>query len=421
MEINQELFFASTDEERIQMLQGTKGPVIFRDVQNTGEVSKLANVKPDDRNWNWYFWHSCHSFHFRLRNDTLLCSKYFQAYGTCDGKDVSVVYDIVRYTRDCHSRSENIIKMTQSYTENGWMTETLARDFVIAIFSYGDFVYPRTTELYQYALTVAEQHGIDLQEIASVVYQNKYTRPICTGQLVLFKAMLDKGLPILHASKQLSMCPCVGMFDFCIQNELSVVSDMQGLKAIIERLDEERAQRAIRQYREAGALEPDSKYYSKLILKCPALVDDNNIDETVLDAVLFDGSLPLIKDLLSRGFQFIQKEYRLYVPCPECYNGESHPCNDRYVNTDFVSRVRFGVCTGDLTQATDEDSFWVAYGHFDGPADDAELYTAPGVEEQGWNGDTEQRIFRVPPTRVERAQGPAQPMHNNIPCVYVQI
>lgn len=419
----EEFLKATTAEERLEILTKVEGSMHLTDVVNP----RHTHSKPDDPNHDWYFWHSGLSPHFtvsKLPNGLLtLCDKNFQMTGLCDGKFTEINFDLTKMV--CGQfKSNTILDMAKKYQERGWLDKSSQYRFAVAVFA--DSIYPLETCLYQYVLNL----DIDISQLIEKIYDNGYKKPHLDGILLLFQKLLsnNRDLAEKYARKQLVAVPNREFYDFCITNNLSIVSNMSDLIALIPKLDGKQCREAIEEYKKVNLYLPDPKFYSVLIHICPDLVSDEVIDEDILDSILFYGSLPLIHDILARGFSFKDKNHRLYVPCPDCYNGEGHYCNWRYVSSNFVCNMRTnitgqGIPLAELQKFQGElKDFWCAYGHFNGVANNKELYTEAGVDELSWDDDKEQRIYRIPPVKVERnLTEQSTNMKNNIPCYFIRL
>lgn len=348
-------------------------------------------------------------------------------------KDISSIYksnfqwecDYVKHRyhlRDAFSmynvRTDKLMDAIAYHEKLGWMTPEDRVDCVAnAIQSH----FPRNGIDEEWAFS----QDVDMEKVVDKVYSWYSMMP--SEKSIRFlshllkndrKDLITKAVNYKSKSGRLDYLH----FDFCIQHSIDLETDMRSFNATIKNLDRDRCKSLIDIYKAKGAYEPNSETYSILIIRDNEFVPDEFIDETVLDSVLFNGSLDLIKDLLQKGFVFKDKVYLLYVPCPECYNGEMHRCNDRYVSTNFIITMRCDYSLEEIDKAEDIFPFWCAYGHFDGPADDSELYIKPGVNESDdWNDEADQRIYEIPPVRVDREPGPVTKAANPIPEIFIPI
>jgi hypothetical protein len=325
-----------------------------------------------------------------------------------------VEFGSAKLVREFTFKTDTILEIIGRYQEKGWPV-----DIAYAVFTYDDSMYPRDIELYQYALELSCP-----VMLVKTIYEDRYSKPATNADLLLFRKLIDTGhidLVREYGKIQLSRRPDRDMYEFCLEHGISPVGDIIPLLA---QLNPSQYEKVINQYQKAGR-HPDSdsnsEFYSFLILTRPDLVPTDCINEDVLDSVLFHGSLELIHNLLDQGFSWKDKQYKIYVPCQDCYNGELHDCNWRYVSANFVSLRRTGQPLSSLNTATVAETFWCTYRHFDGPANDNELYIDDGHDVH--HGTRYRRLSDCPPIKIQRPTTgqPAKEMTNHIPRYFVPL
>lgn len=405
-EFNQQEFLLTSTPRKIEMLNNATGRVHLENVSRVENGSKCGES-------DWMFWHSRYSIPFEVSHYSkdgikALYLADFKMSGLCDDKPTEVHYGLDRLGSETELKTDAILEILDIYEQRGWVVDL--DEFAYNVFRYNDPFRARDDKLYKWVIS---RSGVDLETLIKRLYTNipSYVYgPLPSGIQLLFEKLLDSGhreLVNKYSAKQLQIIPDRAFFQFCLKHDLEYKSTMSDLKTLIPRLSHDECALVIQAYKDAGIYAPTSDFYAILIHILPDMVPDDAIDETVLDSVLFNGSLQLIRD---RGLEFKDKTYVIRVPCPDCYNGEPYPCNYRYITANFVCTTRTGHALSELetcTQFTDRgwntDAFWCAYGHFDGPADDTELYTCAGINGLGWDDEKDQRIYEIPPVKVTRS------------------
>lgn len=427
--MSQAKFFAEwRAEARLEMLKAmAPGPVHFKDVVNTGELSKHAGT-PDNVDYEWYFWASAlsppHAIEKLPDGLITLFDVNFTMSGVFkhgDKETITIQYDLAKMTRNFRFKTSTIIDMATKYQARGWLTADAAHLFAVAVFQTDKYKL-HTIDLFDWVLNL----GLDYDKLLPDIYYNLCQHPSTIGAIALFQKLMNDDKTELvkkYAIMQMSMNPTSEFYDFCQSHNLNVILTPDKLLCMVKTLNPDQCAHAITAHKTTGVYTPTPDLYAILVHKCPHLVPDSAVDWVVLDSVLFYGSIECIHEMLGRGFKFqSDRQYRIYAPCPECYNGEIHTCNFRYITADYVCRVRTNMPLNELAQANAINEFWIGYGHCDGPASNVELYTVPGQTETGWNEITEQRTYDIAPTKVVRCTtDPATAMQNNIPCLYIAI
>jgi len=305
------------------------------------------------------------------------------------------------------------MKIIDFFEENGWITDKLREDTVKEIFKYNDPVYPLSWPIYQWALD-----NMITEEFSYNVIGNRAVQ--------VYEWLAQNGkMSRSRVVKQLYSSGN-GMLDICLKHDIDLVQDMRLLDHIITIGSEEQIRLMIGRYIGKNKYDPVRSTYEILIQRCPDLVPDEYLCN-VLDTVLFHGSLKTIRYILDKGIKFPDKEYRIYVPCPNCYNGEGHSCNWRYVSANFIVNCRFENFGLEKLNDNPESlpelyNFWVAYGYFVGPCDDEELYIQYGTNETGWDDESEQRTWETPPVHQFRdKKQKATSMPNHIPTYFIPL
>ena len=315
------------------------------------------------------------------------------------------------------------------YDTNGWINREYMENVAKKIFHYSDYVYPRSNDVYIKTLELCDKYGTPINKLLENIYSNQYVRPIENGVLILMERYLKDGLDLsYYPARQLFLVPTLTFFNFCITNNLGIVSDMKGLNNLIGVLrTKDTINKAISLYKDANTFNPDTVFVQTLLLVGydELVFGDPNmtglINETVLDNILFYGSASVIKKLLDNGFVFLDRIYKLYVPCYDCHNGEQGSCNWRNVSANFVSLSRFEVPISNISSIKAEKKypkFYVTYGMLDGEADELEVYTECGIDELDFpDEEGAQRIYRIPPVKILLDKQPENlvSMSNNIP------
>lgn len=410
------LFFATPREKRQSLIDTTKGPIILTNITDNGECRELTEKQreswgykslPTEHEYDYAFWYSKFSFYSMINEDSLI-KKNVQFYGTCSGKSTSRTWDLDMLVTRFFSL-DYLKQIVSIYETEGFITNEKVTQLAVVGFRYSDFVYPKSEEFYNFLISLCDKYNICLLSIISKIYKTvNHSFPLTKGMIILMSKCIERGQKdFLHKYS------CIQMkgndpdfYNFCIQNNLNIVSNIDYLSSLISRLDsKEKIEKAISLYKQNNLYVPNSDFVSSLILRYEELVFEDKelfslIDNKVLETVLFNGSGKLIKRLLSNGFNFENKIFKIYVACPDCCNGEYHKCNYRKVTSNFVLMTRFeniGIENIKDLPDDDVDEFWTAYGFFDGPACENEVYTHPGVEQIDWDNEKEQRIFKVAP------------------------
>lgn len=405
--IDTEQFLSANVEEQIKMIENAEAPVHLLDVK-TRKISWRDQEDPQStESYEWRFWYSARNPVFILRHHSattmkLLYQKNFVMEGTLsNGTRVRIECGLKEMVINGLNKSL-IIETAMDYYRRGWSTE----GFLLSVFTCNNY-FQDDLSLEQFALQQYLCNNTSVTGLVHDIYQCVCTPPT-KGMLLLFERMAqDSGQLQEYALEQLRRQPDIVMFDFCVSHGVPV-GNLQSkiMLQLLNVMPPERYEEVIDQYRKSNNFKPDPEYYAQIILKRPDLVPDNCIDESVLDAVLFSGSWERMMEMIAKGFRFKDKEYRIYVACESCHNGEYHSCNWRYVSANFVCTYKTGLTLEQLHQAPPKPEkvktyFDCWFADFNTPANDNELYITYGVGAD-WDYDACQSSYLIPPCKIAR-------------------
>jgi len=119
---------------------------------------------------------------------------------------------------------------------------------------------------------------------------------------------------------------------------------------------------------------------------------DNVIAYNTKEALLY---------LLERGIKFENYANRRYVPCHDCYNGESHSCNYRWITSNFMALERYQLTLDELELVKNIKEqprpYHDRYSSFEGPADEDQIFDVPGIGLLNPDADYEDfSVYKVP-------------------------
>lgn len=93
----------------------------------------------------------------------------------------------------------------------------------------------------------------------------------------------------------------------------------------------------------------------------------------------------VLRYILSRGIIPKNNISKIYIPCPECYNGEPHDCNFRFVTTNFLCLRKYKVSINDIKNSifisennVDFDS-GENFLSFENSYNDDQIFDRPGI------------------------------------------
>ena len=402
--IDPEEFLSASIEEQIKMIENAEAPVHLLNVKSR-KISYDWESCQSDETYEYRFWYSACNPVYKLQHyskaaNHLLYRKNFVMEGSLsNGRKVRIECGLKEMIINGLSKS-TIQEVAMDYYRRGWSTD----GFVLSVFTHGQ----HDPSLEHFAL---QHNDKSVSDLVHDIYQYACI-PSTKSMLMLFEKMSEgseggeggeQELIQKYALEQLRRRPDIDMFDFCVKNGVPVGKlHHQDMERMLDVMPPERYEEVIDQFKKT-----DHPNYAHIILKRPDLVSDHYISEAVLDAVLFSGTWELMMEMLNRGFRFKDKEYRIYVACQLCHNGENHSCNWRYVSANFVCLKKTGLTLDQLHQAPPKPnkvttSFDCWYADFNTPANDNELYTACGVDVD-WDDDTCRGSYLVPPLKISRS------------------
>ena len=380
--LDPEEFLSANIEEQIKMIENAEAPVHLLDVKSREISYGSWESRQSTEDYERRFWYSARNPVYRLRHYSaaashLLYRKNFVMEGSLsNGKKVRIecgLKEMIHYGLP----KSSILEVAMDYYRRGWSTE----GFILSVFTHGSNLMPADDlSLEHFALKQYLNDNKSVNGLVRDIYHCICT-PSTKAMLMLFERMDQEHL-LEYALQQLLRRPDVNMFDFCVKHGIPVGTlHHQNMVCLLDVMPPERYEEVIDQYKKADNFKPD---YAHMILKRPDLVPDHCIDERVLDSVLFSGTWELMMEIINKGFRFKDKEYRIYVECELCHNGENHSCNWRCVSANFVCLKKTGLTLDQLYQAPPKPDgvntyFYCWYDDFDTPANDNDLYIACGV------------------------------------------
>jgi len=367
-------------------------------------------------------------------------------------------------TRICHSHSAKtdfIVQLLSLYEENGWFTTPSEMTILHDIFTYEDFVYPRNESLYDYCIELYDRLNIPIN------IKNGWRTPhvdtldafVNYGPIKYFvkllKLYISRALPIdknifikfisrlFYKLKKDDATYFIELVDICTANNINMsnqddlvdwrnnridplycvsmcIDNWDCLKKIISiHLDNHLPININNQL-----LINIGKHYcldaNKFILEyCKKENQDihyrTNKSKSYTDEIIQHNSLEILQYVLSLGIIPSNNVITKYVPCPECYNGESHSCNFRNITTEYILLKRYGKRLSEINTLTFETppvsppvSF--SYEEFDGDANSREIYVEPGIDilsadtdyddDRDYEYEQGQNVYKIPPKKI---------------------
>lgn len=383
------------------------------------------------------FWHD-RSVYFAL------CKKKFNCNGI-------TIFSIC--CNNFKSDFQFIKTILEIYEKNNWLTvDTDEGTIIHELFSYSDSIYPRDEELFDYVTELYDRVNIPIN-----IIKNELDTLECVARkgsinnfLRLLKLYKTRNLHIKdvfvqfirrqYYSKQNTQL-MNELVDFCIKNNIDVtnahninnefhshetidvpyhlsscISDWSILKKVIVcyldknipiNTDNRLLVNIGRNFEiEAVKFMIDYCEKNKQDIHAYPLPDFYYDTMNFTDAIIFSNSVEVLQYILSLGIIPKNNVIKLYVPCNECYNGESHSCNFRNVTTEYISLSRYEVTLDKLHTITEnKPARRISYYEFSGPAKENEVYTEPGVDVlEVSDNDSEdnsiQYTFEIPPKKI---------------------
>lgn len=420
--IDPEEFLSVDIEEQIRMIEKAEAPVHLLDVKARKISWSNSEGCQTDETYRHRFWYSAKNPIYLLRHHSaatkeLLYRKNFTMEGSLsDGEKVRIECGLKHMV--IHGlRKSLILEIAMDYYHRGWSTE----GFVLSVFTHSGEIRPsepsepNELSLEHFALKQYLGSNNSVSGLIHDIYQSSCI-PATKSMLILFEWMVQnqpteaqehqKQLQ-KYALEQLRRRPDIVMFNFCVSHGVPVGTlGHRDMLRLLNVMPPERYEEVIEQYKNSDNFRPDTEYYAQIILKRPDLVPDSCISESVLDAVLFSGSWERMMEMISKGFRFKDKEYRIYVACDSCHNGENHSCNWRYVSANFVCSYKTDLTLDQLHQSPPKPEkvstyFDCWHADFNTPANDNELYIACGVGAV-WDDETGKSSYLIPPCKISR-------------------
>lgn len=365
--------------------------------------------------------------------------KQYNALHCCYNNDLYLAMAKKRFTYNnksvlisiCNTSRNNInviISALEIYEKNKWIETANEKSVIDTIFSYGDSTYPRDIKIYDYVIGIYDRLEIPFNNILNNVLNN----------IVVRKCSLDNFLRMLKIYKERNFQIDNNIFikfintkssnyqikddlldeliDFCIINNLHIYNvdkityEWQSNDVIImtlhKLLDITQNWTIIKkvfdfyQNKDYSINEENSSILDKMgSLKVEALeyvityynskgISYNINNETFIKEIISNNSVEVLRYIMKIGakpIDYIDSIYKLYIPCPNCYNGELSRCNYRNVSLEYILLSRYKIKIKDLEnidildKLENTEPVEFDYSEFEGDADDCEIYVEPRI------------------------------------------
>ena len=404
-------FFDTPPELRKQLIDELSGPIVMTNIIDNGECNNNNNNNNNNNifvktniNKEYDFFYSSSSFHAKLfdkdSSDENLCSKNITFHGFYNNKPIQINYNIFTYINHYDVSTDKIIKMIKTYHENGWLNNTLFTKLIVKIFSYENHLFKRDNSLYIYMLDLIKEYEkieeINKKEVINNINEAIIDKKIVVDSIIiLFNYCLNNEIDISkYTALYIKKNPSKLFYKYCIDKNLNIISDMEGLTNLIKILDYDECIHVINMYKMNNAFYVTKDFINvMLILHHNYVLENENpefkqfIDSRTLEDVLIYGDASTIIALLDNGYKFEETICSIYIPSDSYINDLSHICNHVNVTTNFISELRFGVSLDKLhtiNPNTNYDTFYIDRYYFNININNLDVFT--GISKVVKNG-----------------------------------
>ena len=361
--------------------------------------------------------------------------KHYNAFHCCYNNDLYLAMARKRFTYNnksvlisiCNTSRDNINVITSAleiYEKNRWIETENEKSVIDTIYSYGDSTYPRDIKIYDYIIGVYDRLEIPFNNILNNIIVRMCSLDNFLRMLKIYKErnfQIDSNIFIKFINTKSSNYQIKDdlldeLIDFCITNNLHIYNvdkityEWQSNEIIImtlhKLLDITQNWNIIKkvfdfyQDKDYPINEENTNILEKMgNLNLEAIeyiinywhskgISYNINNETFIKEIISNNSVEVLRYIMKMGakpIDYIDSIYKLYIPCPHCYNGELSRCNYRNVSLEYILLSRYKIKIKDLENSDildkleNTESVEFDYSEFEGDADDNEIYVEPRI------------------------------------------